>query len=52
MMSEAAVCLAYDDLPETSGQVTTASSIGSVLRTRLEAAGMTFSRQVLEGAAE
>lgn len=43
MISEAALCLAYDDLPETSGQMTTATSMGSALRSRLEAAGITFS---------
>ena len=43
MISEAAMCLAYDDLPATSGQVTTASSMGPALRSRLEAAGITFS---------
>jgi short subunit dehydrogenase-like uncharacterized protein len=43
MISEAALCLAYDDLPATSGQVTTAASMGPALRSRLEAAGITFS---------
>lgn len=43
MISEAALCLAYDDLPATSGQVTTASAMGPALRSRLEAAGITFS---------
>jgi len=42
MISEAALALALDDLPETAGQVTTASAIGPALRTRLQAAGMTF----------
>ena len=43
MISEAALCLAFDDLPHTSGQVTTASCMGPALRSRLETAGITFS---------
>ncbi len=43
MISEAALCLATDDLPETAGQVTTASAMGPALRSRLQAAGITFS---------
>jgi len=42
MISEAALCLAYDDLPPSSGQVTTASSMGNALRTRLQSAGIRF----------
>jgi short subunit dehydrogenase-like uncharacterized protein len=42
MIGEAALCLAVDDLPETAGQVTTASAMGPALRTRLQAAGITF----------
>ena len=42
MISEAALCLASDDLPPSSGQVTTASAMGPALRRRLEAAGITF----------
>jgi len=42
MISEAALCLVYDDLPPTSGQVTTASALGPALRARLQAAGITF----------
>ena len=42
MIAEAALALALDDLPETAGQVTTASAIGPVLRTRLESAGISF----------
>jgi short subunit dehydrogenase-like uncharacterized protein len=45
MISEAALCLAFDDLPPTSGQVTTASALGPALRTRLQAAGITFAVQ-------
>ena len=42
MISEAALSLALDDLPDTAGQVTTASALGPALRTRLQAAGITF----------
>jgi short subunit dehydrogenase-like uncharacterized protein len=42
MLSEAALCLAVDDLPVTAGQVTTASALGPALRTRLQAAGISF----------
>ena len=42
MLGEAALCLALDDLPTTSGQVTTASAMGPALRTRLQAAGISF----------
>jgi len=42
MISEAAMCLAFDELPSTAGQVTTAAAMGSALRQRLEAAGITF----------
>ena len=42
MISEAALCLAVDDLPVTAGQVTTASALGPALRTRLQAAGISF----------
>jgi short subunit dehydrogenase-like uncharacterized protein len=43
MISETALSLVVDDLPATAGQVTTASALGPALRTRLEAAGITFS---------
>ena len=43
MLAESALCLAGDDLPETSGQVTTAVAMGEALRRRVEAAGITFS---------
>ena len=42
MMSEAALCLAFDDLAPTAGQVTTAVAMGPVLRRRLDDAGITF----------
>jgi short subunit dehydrogenase-like uncharacterized protein len=42
MIGEAALCLVHDELPVTSGQVTTASAMGPALRSRLQAAGITF----------
>ncbi|MFJ6663207.1 saccharopine dehydrogenase family protein [Streptomyces sp. NPDC091383] len=42
MFAEAALCLALDDLPTTSGQVTTAQAMGDALTERLRAAGITF----------
>lgn len=48
MLAESALCLAFDELPETAGQVTTAAAMGEALRTRLQAAGIGF--QVLEPA--
>jgi short subunit dehydrogenase-like uncharacterized protein len=42
MLSEAALCLLYDDVPTTSGQVTTAVAMGDPLRDRLRAAGLTI----------
>ncbi|WP_328323849.1 saccharopine dehydrogenase NADP-binding domain-containing protein [Kribbella sp. NBC_00382] len=42
MLSECALSLAFDSLPETSGQVTTASAMGPALRRRLVAAGIKF----------
>jgi short subunit dehydrogenase-like uncharacterized protein len=46
MLSEAALCLAYDDLPPTAGQVTTAVAMGDALLERLRRAGIRF--EVLE----
>jgi short subunit dehydrogenase-like uncharacterized protein len=43
MLCESALCLAFDDLPATAGQVTTAVAMGPALRARLQAAGITFS---------
>ena len=40
MLSEAALCLAFDDTPETAGQVTTAVAMGDALLARLQAAGI------------
>lgn len=42
MISESALCLAFDELATTSGQQTTASAMGAPLRARLEIAGITF----------
>ena len=42
MLAEAAMCLAFDDLPKTSGQVTTAEAMGDALLTRLQGAGIEF----------
>jgi short subunit dehydrogenase-like uncharacterized protein len=48
MLAESALCLAFDDLPERSGQVTPAVAMGDALRRRLVAAGIKF--EVLDGA--
>jgi short subunit dehydrogenase-like uncharacterized protein len=42
MLGESALCLAFDDLPKTSGQVTTAVAMGDGLIARLVRAGLTF----------
>lgn len=42
MLAESALCLAYDDLPATSGQVTTAQAMGQPLLDRLVKAGISF----------
>ncbi|MFJ7017108.1 saccharopine dehydrogenase family protein [Streptomyces sp. NPDC101117] len=42
MFAESALCLAFDELPETAGQVTTAVAMGGALTERLRAAGITF----------
>jgi short subunit dehydrogenase-like uncharacterized protein len=47
MLAEAALCLAHDQLPETSGQVTPAVAMGQPLIDRLAAAGIEF--RVVEG---
>jgi short subunit dehydrogenase-like uncharacterized protein len=43
MLSEAAMCLAYDDNPDASGQVTSATAMGESLLRRLVEAGISFS---------
>ncbi|MFC8759836.1 saccharopine dehydrogenase family protein [Streptomyces sp. NPDC057193] len=42
MLAESALCLAFDPLPKTAGQVTTAAAMGDALTTRLRAAGIRF----------
>ena len=46
MLAESALCLLYDDLPETRGQVTPVTAMGDALIRRLRAAGFGF--EVLE----
>jgi short subunit dehydrogenase-like uncharacterized protein len=46
MLGEAALCLAHDELPERSGQLTPAVAMGQALIDRLQAAGIKF--EVLE----
>ncbi|QFY06228.1 saccharopine dehydrogenase [Nonomuraea phyllanthi] len=45
MFAESALCLAFDDLPDRAGQLTTASAMGRPLIDRLRAAGITFVRK-------
>jgi len=42
MLAESALCLAFDDLPATAGQVTTAVAMGDALTDRLRKAGIAF----------
>ncbi len=49
MLACSALCLAHDELPATSGQVTTAEAMGAALTGRLKRAGIGF--EVVEGAA-
>ena len=42
MLAESALCLAFDELPETAGQVTTATAMGDALTARLQRAGISF----------
>ncbi|MET9518971.1 saccharopine dehydrogenase NADP-binding domain-containing protein [Streptomyces sp. NPDC002994] len=42
MLAESVLCLAFDELPATSGQVTTAVAMGDALLKRLMAAGVGF----------
>ncbi len=42
MLAESALCLAFDDLPETAGQVTPVAAMGDALLDRLVRAGITF----------
>ena len=50
MLAESALCLAFDELPPTAGQVTTAAAMGDALMARLIRAGIAF--EVLEPAAQ
>ena len=42
MLAESGLCLAFDDLPAASGQVTTAVAMGDALLSRLQKAGISF----------
>ncbi len=42
MLAEAGLCLAFDELPSTAGQVTTAAAMGDALLDRLQGAGISF----------
>ncbi|HEX8753889.1 MAG TPA: saccharopine dehydrogenase NADP-binding domain-containing protein [Solirubrobacterales bacterium] len=48
MLAESGLCLAFDELPQTAGQVTTATAMGDALLERLQKAGIAF--RVLEPA--
>ncbi len=48
MLAESALCLAHDELPERSGQLTPAVAMGDALLQRLQAAGIGFT--VVSGA--
>ena len=50
MLAESALCLAFDDNPETAGQVTTAVAMGQNLLDRLVKAGLQFTVQRTVGA--
>jgi short subunit dehydrogenase-like uncharacterized protein len=47
MLAESGLCLAFDELPERAGQLTTAVAMGDVLLARLQKAGIRF--RVVEG---
>ena len=47
MLSESALCLAFDELPERAGQLTPAVAMGDALLRRLQQAGIAF--EVLDG---
>jgi short subunit dehydrogenase-like uncharacterized protein len=50
MLAESGLCLAFDELPQSAGQVTTATAMGDALLERLQRAGISF--RVLEPAGE
>ena len=43
MLAESALCLAFDDLPKRSGQITPAAAMGNALISRLQKGGIKFS---------
>ncbi|RVX47257.1 short subunit dehydrogenase-like uncharacterized protein [Nonomuraea polychroma] len=45
MLGESALCLAFDDVPDRAGQLTTASAMGRPLIDRLQRAGISFVRK-------
>ena len=47
MLAESALCLAFDELPSSAGQVTPAVAMGDALRRRLQSAGIKF--EVISG---
>ncbi|MGX1880853.1 saccharopine dehydrogenase family protein [Streptomyces sp. NPDC055287] len=49
MLAESVLCLAFDELPPTSGQVTTAVAMGDALLERLMAAGVGFRVAAVRG---
>jgi short subunit dehydrogenase-like uncharacterized protein len=42
MLAQSALCLAFDELPDLAGQLTTAQAMGATLQERLQTQGMTF----------
>jgi short subunit dehydrogenase-like uncharacterized protein len=42
MLAESGLCLAFDDLPDRSGQLTTVAAMGDMLLTRVQNAGIAF----------
>ncbi|MGE5407574.1 MAG: saccharopine dehydrogenase family protein [Syntrophothermus sp.] len=42
MLAESALCLAFDELEQRAGQLTTATAMGDALLTRLQSAGIAF----------
>ncbi|MBM7490193.1 saccharopine dehydrogenase (NAD+, L-glutamate forming) [Micromonospora luteifusca] len=50
MLAESALCLAFDDLPPTAGQLTPVTAMGDALLDRLVRAGLTF-RVLKQGSA-
>jgi short subunit dehydrogenase-like uncharacterized protein len=42
MLAESGLCLAFDELPERAGQLTTATAMGDALLKRLQKAGIAF----------